>query len=238
MWLREASIHSKLNGTKRPTIIQLLGIDSRVHSLYLEHIEAPSLAQRAWRNASDHFSGTPADANRILNDISSALDFVHQNDICHNDIKPANILFSAKRGAVLIDFGLGSDDSEIHQHLGGSPWYIPPEFLVNPRGGRGKPGDVYALGLVGFYLLCLIPFPDKGAGWKIWAVASQTDSEADTAVRSMREWIRNVQDVRTRLGHGLVEDILRRMTDVNRRKRIAIRDVVKALASGSDQQTV
>lgn len=35
MWLRETSIHSKLSAGGLPTIVQLLGLDARVHGLYL-----------------------------------------------------------------------------------------------------------------------------------------------------------------------------------------------------------
>ena len=73
MWLRETSIHSKLSAGGLPTIVQLLGLDARLHSLYLEDIAAPSLAQRAWRGPDDYFSGTPADARRVLDDMASAL---------------------------------------------------------------------------------------------------------------------------------------------------------------------
>ncbi len=59
----------------------------------------------------DYFSGTPAEALCVLGNIAGALAFVHENGITHNDIKPGNILFSPARGAVLIDFGLSSDDA-------------------------------------------------------------------------------------------------------------------------------
>jgi serine/threonine protein kinase len=56
-------------------------------------------------------SGTPADARHVLDNMASALVFVHENGITHNDIKPGNVLHSSARGAVLIDFGLSSDST-------------------------------------------------------------------------------------------------------------------------------
>jgi hypothetical protein len=76
MWLRETSIHSKLSAGGLPTIVQLLGLDARLHSLYLEDIATPSLAHRAWRRPDDYFSGTPTNARRVLDDMASALAFV------------------------------------------------------------------------------------------------------------------------------------------------------------------
>ena len=218
MWLREASIHSKLNASKLPTIVQLLGLDARINSLYLEGIGAPSLADRPWRGANDRFSGTPADADRVLNDMASALTFIHGNGVTHNDIKPANILFSAVRGAVLIDFGLSSDSTQDSDTFctAGTPWYVPPEFLQNPRTGRGLPGDVWALGVVMLYLRDRLPIPEKGKAWKIWAAASQTDPGAEAAIMSVREWIKEVQGGRTRLGSGLEDDLIRHMTSPDR----------------------
>ena len=83
-----------------------MGLDARVHSLYLEDIAALSLADRAWRGPDDPFLGTPADARRVLDDMASTLAFMHENGVAHNDIKPGNILFTPAHGAVLIDFGL------------------------------------------------------------------------------------------------------------------------------------
>ncbi len=112
IWLRKTSIHSKLSAGRLPTIVQLLGLDARVHSLYLEDIAAPSLADQAWRRPDDFFLGTPANARRVLGDMASTLAFVHKNRVAHNDIKPGNILFTPDRSAVLIDFGLSSDNTQ------------------------------------------------------------------------------------------------------------------------------
>ena len=184
MWLRETGIHSKLSAGGLPTIVQLPGLDARVHSFYLEDIAAPSLIQRAWRGPDDYFLGTLVDARRVLGDMASALAFVHESGVAHNDIKPGNILFSAARGTVLIDFGLSTDnarDSGVAQ-TAGTPWYIPPEFMENPTEGRGQLGDVWALGVVMLYLHRLLPIPERGTEWQIWQVASRANPEAETAV--------------------------------------------------------
>ncbi|KAI8308919.1 hypothetical protein K4K59_009626 [Colletotrichum sp. SAR11_240] len=67
------------------------------------------------------------EASQILGDMSAAVAYVHSQGIVHNDIKPANILFKPSRGAVLIDFGLSSELKDTAVHVGGSPWYIPPD---------------------------------------------------------------------------------------------------------------
>ena len=70
MWLRETSVHSKLSAGGLPTIVQLLGLDARLHSLYREDIAAPYLAHRAWRQPGGCFSDTPADALRVLGNMA------------------------------------------------------------------------------------------------------------------------------------------------------------------------
>ncbi|KXG53628.1 uncharacterized protein PGRI_006780 [Penicillium griseofulvum] len=125
-WIHEKEVHSSLGD--HSAILRMLGSDARFHSIYTEHVDAQSLLCQRHR-VSDHFSGN-ADAQRILADMASALYFIHRNSIVHNDIKQGNILYSPGRGAVLIDFGLSFRDSNPSSG-GGTPWYLPPEFLRN-----------------------------------------------------------------------------------------------------------
>jgi serine/threonine protein kinase len=202
-----------------------------LHSLYLEDIAAPSLAHRAWRRPDDYFSGTPADALRVLDNIASALAFVHENGITHNDIKPGNILFSPARGAVLIDFGLSSDDAHTPATAVGTPWYVPPEFLQAPN-GRGPPGDVWAFGVVMLYLRRRLALPDKSTDWQIRAVASRQSPDAKDAQGRMTRWIKKVLAEREQLGRGQMDEVIRGMTERKRSDRFTIDAVVKALGCG------
>ncbi len=106
IWLREYQSQEDL---KHESIVKLYGGDARYLSLYMEHVDGKDLAARGvWRDANDYFRGDRRDAVRILKDIASALNYVHQKKKIHNDIKPANILYSRDRGAVLCDFGLST----------------------------------------------------------------------------------------------------------------------------------
>ena len=55
---------------------------------------------------SEEFHSSRDDAMRTLRDVSEALSHLHGRHLVYNDIKPANILYSPNRGAVLHDFGL------------------------------------------------------------------------------------------------------------------------------------
>ncbi|KAI6407959.1 hypothetical protein MCOR23_001613 [Pyricularia oryzae] len=131
-------------------IVQLLGTDARIHTIYMEDVEGPSLAHPTWRQRPENlFTGSRGVAGRIMRDIALALDYVHSKGITHYDVKPGNIFYNDTRGAVLIDFGLSSDspDTATNIYAAGTPWYIPPEFLAASNPGRGFPGDVWALGV-------------------------------------------------------------------------------------------
>ncbi|KAK2024639.1 kinase-like protein [Colletotrichum zoysiae] len=157
MWLREYQSQDDLH---HESIVKLYGGDARYLSLYMEHVDAKDLsAKGVWRSHVDHsFLGTRADAFAIMRDISGALHYLHDKHLVHNDIKPANILYSPARGAVLCDFGLSTHTSG-PVTTGGTPYYIPPEFIG--RKLRGPPSDVWALGVTMLYVLGKIPFPDS-----------------------------------------------------------------------------
>ncbi|CAK7246415.1 MAG: hypothetical protein STHCBS139747_008046 [Sporothrix thermara] len=175
MWLREFRSHGYL---QHENIVRLYGGDARHLSLYMEYVDAADLGKKGtWRATnSDYFTGDRRDALRILRDIAGALNYIHGLGLVHNDVKPRNILYSRERGAVLCDFGLStemprnsghsssssSSSSSASALIGGTPYYVPPEFIG--RKLRGPPSDVWALGITMLYVLRKIEFPDTRGG--------------------------------------------------------------------------
>lgn len=129
MWLQKTRIHSKVGSEKYQTIVQLFGVNARIYIFYMEVVQTSPLGDKSFRDHYGHFSGTNNNAERILNDMVSALSWVHGLGVVHNDIKPANILFGKTRGAVLINFGLSIDIPREVNKVDGTPWHFPPEFL-------------------------------------------------------------------------------------------------------------
>ena len=89
----------------------------------------------------------------IAVDLCDALDYLHQKEIVHRDVKPSNIFFRKGR-AVLADFGLvkGADLSTATQtgFTAGTPHYMSPEQF---RGYTDTRSDQYSLGIVLYELL-------------------------------------------------------------------------------------
>jgi serine/threonine protein kinase len=94
----------------------------------------------------------PQEAARIGAAVADALHSVHQQDVVHLDLKPANVLLRADGSAVLIDFGFAHHArypdllAEERSFAVGSAPYVSPEQLL---GTRADPrSDVFALGVL------------------------------------------------------------------------------------------
>ncbi|WP_161977686.1 serine/threonine-protein kinase [Dictyobacter kobayashii] len=96
--------------------------------------------------------------NDILNyarNIGQALEYAHQQDIIHRDVKPENILLNERNAPLLSDFGI----ARIAQHTltqstqqpAGTPIYAAPEQLM---GKPKKASDQYSLAIMIYEWLC------------------------------------------------------------------------------------
>ncbi|MBX7219389.1 MAG: SUMF1/EgtB/PvdO family nonheme iron enzyme [Blastocatellia bacterium] len=93
---------------------------------------------------------------RILDQLLSALEVIHQAGIIHRDLKPENILLDQGGLPCLSDFGISENASVSSSKTSlGTAKYLAPELIEPERGETGgNPGqaDLYALGIVGFEL--------------------------------------------------------------------------------------
>lgn len=103
--------------------------------------------------------------SRIIIDIASALDHVHNQGILHRDIKPSNILIDTTGKAKLVDFGLANSETTqsitITGELFGTPNYMPPEQIQYPD-KVDKRSDIYSLGAT-YYECLTFHTPFEGA---------------------------------------------------------------------------
>lgn len=94
--------------------------------------------------------------NRIIAEVGGALQYAHERNVIHRDLKPGNILMDDHGSCLLTDFGIAKllkSTSHLTETGGilGTPLYISPEQ------GSGEPvdhrSDIYALGVVLYHMV-------------------------------------------------------------------------------------
>jgi serine/threonine protein kinase len=103
----------------------------------------------------------------VLEQLTSALAYIHGLGILHRDIKPANLLFDHAYNMYLSDFGIAAwlGEKPVHNgHVMGTPHYIAPELF---EGYVDQRSEVYSVGILLYQMLTgNVPF-DGPSDWKI-----------------------------------------------------------------------
>jgi serine/threonine protein kinase len=155
-FLREAEATSELD---HPNILSIYsyGQHNGLPYIVMSYMSGGTLSEYVTR-----YGPLPlSQAEQYLEQISSALDYAHENGRVHCDVKPANILLESLDHVVLSDFGIVQliqpngqsvePSMKSPDTLMGTPDYISPEqALGEPLDGRS---DVYSLAVTLFFLL-------------------------------------------------------------------------------------
>lgn len=147
-FIKEAQTIANLN---HPNIIRIFDVFEENGTAYyaMEYIEGESLNKLVKRE------GALAEdvAVKYIRDVASALRYIHNRNIMHLDVKPANIMLRKEDNcAVLIDFGLAKQyDSTGEQTsttpVGISHGYAPMEqYQIGGMSTFSPVTDIYSLG--------------------------------------------------------------------------------------------
>lgn len=100
-----------------------------------------------------------ADAANLVRTIMCAVEYIHSCGVVHRDLKPENLLFRTKAedaDIMIADFGLSrimeEEKFQLLHEVCGTPGYMAPEIFR--KVGHGKPVDVWAMGVITYFLLC------------------------------------------------------------------------------------
>ena len=80
--------------------------------------------------------------------------YLHKSDIVHRDLKLQNVVLSSLDSPKIIDFGFARKGINLNFESGcGTANYMSPELLSSSNGKRAFKADIWALGIILFYLL-------------------------------------------------------------------------------------
>jgi serine/threonine protein kinase len=197
---REVKAAAKLS---HPNIVTAYDAEQAgdLHLLVMELVEGLSLAQFLQRK------GTlpVGQACDFVGQALQGLQHAFQKGMVHRDLKPQNLMLTAKGVVKILDFGLARLARERDREGGltqenatmGTPDYMAPEQAMDAHQADIR-ADVYSLGCTLYCLLCgQPPFPEGTAMNKILA--------------HMRQEPRPVRELRPDVPAGLTEVVARMM---------------------------
>ncbi len=165
--------------------------------LVMEHVRGDTLQHVLDQHEQARTRPTAQDVARMGAAIARAAHSLHQQNTCHLDLKPANVLMHPDGHAVLLDFGLSCHAhypdllAEELRKAVGSPAWIAPEQVV---GVRGDPrSDIFALGVMLYELATgELPFgnPTTSGGMRqrLWMDPAPPCSVRD----DVPEWLQEI----------------------------------------------
>jgi len=160
-----------------------------------------------------------SDAADLIRATLSAVAYLHDHGIVHRDLKPENLLFRTPEDnaeLLIADFGLSRimDEEQFHvlTTTCGTPGYMAPEIFK--KTGHGKPVDIWALGVITYFLLCgYTPF-DRDSDFE----EMQAILKADYSFTPTEYW-RGVSD------HA--KDFIRRCLTIDPSKRMTAHEALQ-----------
>ncbi|MFO0617076.1 MAG: serine/threonine-protein kinase [Polyangiaceae bacterium] len=116
--------------------------------LVMELVEGPSLERTIEAGTMD----LPK-CFKVLDEVLAGLEVMHEANVGHLDVKPANVVLRHGETAVLVDFGLAGRN--IRPGCVSGPYGAPEVWGATPEGAKPRPmpADIYAFGCLAFELV-------------------------------------------------------------------------------------
>ena len=131
----------------------------RTEFIVMEFCEGATLADVLAR----HGAFPENQAKRVLGQLASALQFVHDRGVVHRDVKPGNVMLTPSGRVKLMDFGLAKEDRMVTEDTAtqsgtvlGTPLYMPPGQMTGDESGPTI--DVYSFACIAYELIVGKPF--------------------------------------------------------------------------------
>ncbi len=160
---REARAIARLRHPNIVGVYQFGQYDDQVY-MAMVFIKGKDLRQVMKENIANETLMAPALVLKVMNAMTSALDYAHREGVIHRDVKPSNILVMQDGTAVLTDFGLALNTSDgTIGNTFGSAHYIAPEQAVSSANAVPQ-SDLYSLAICLYEMLTgRVPFDDNSA---------------------------------------------------------------------------
>ncbi|KAI9471839.1 MAG: kinase-like domain-containing protein [Benjaminiella poitrasii] len=159
---REHMVRNEINILRKVSeghknILSLVDYFETMNNLYL--VTELAMGGELFDRICQKGSYTEQDAANITRTVCDAVAYLHDNGVVHRDLKPENLIFRTadeNSDLLIADFGLSriidSEKFDVLRTTCGTPGYMAPEIFK--RVGHGKPVDMWAIGVITYFLLC------------------------------------------------------------------------------------
>ncbi|KZS05733.1 Serine/threonine-protein kinase NIM1 [Daphnia magna] len=154
---------NNMDTVRHPAIVRLFEVLETISKVYLVMEVAPVGEMYTHVSVTGRYDETLA--KNLYSQLISAVEFMHENDLYHRDIKAENVFLSSSDRVRLGDFGFSTrivNTVEHQSHLlttfCGSPPYAAPELFYDDA-YSGSAVDIWALGVLLFFMVtATLPF--------------------------------------------------------------------------------
>ncbi|ORX85496.1 Pkinase-domain-containing protein [Basidiobolus meristosporus CBS 931.73] len=209
-----------------PNILTLVDYFETANNLYL--VTDLALGGELFDRICEKGNYYEKDAAHLIRTVTSGVAYLHDQGIVHRDLKPENLLFRTPEentDLLIADFGLSKiidDDISILMTTCGTPGYMAPEVLK--KVGHGKPVDMWAIGVITYFLLCgYTPFDREDNVDEMRAIM-----KANYSFTPEQYWLHVSDTAKDFIQHLLVVDPSRRLTAKQALEHPWLRDLAVA----------